>query len=193
MYILEKVRDSTFINYKSDEGYNALHYAVFKGQVDCVEQMINDPYVDIWSLTKDNEDIFHLMAGTGNTEILSIILDKQYRPSASEDKFKRTPAMVAIRNNNNEFLHKILEAGCKLDKQDSSHNSLLHYAAAYGNVEAILMLRQYIPLSRNKHGLYPCEIAILKGHIGSAKLLHDSVLEYNEDPMFLALSNIRGS
>lgn len=38
--------------------------------------MLNDPYVDIWALTKDQGDLFHLLAGTGNIEILDLILKK---------------------------------------------------------------------------------------------------------------------
>jgi ankyrin repeat protein len=49
--------------------------------------------------------------------------------------------MVAIRNNNNECLVRLIENGCKLEKVDSSLNTLLHYAAAYGNIEAIHILR----------------------------------------------------
>lgn len=29
-YILEKVREHSYINFKSDEGYSALHYAILK-------------------------------------------------------------------------------------------------------------------------------------------------------------------
>jgi hypothetical protein len=38
--------------------------------------LINDPYVDLWALTKDKGDIFHLLAGTGNIEIMDLILKK---------------------------------------------------------------------------------------------------------------------
>lgn len=54
---------------------------------------------------------------------------------------------------------------------DSSQNSLLHYAAAYGNIEAIMILKDRQEQSKNKKGLYPWEIAIYKGHLGAAKLL----------------------
>jgi ankyrin repeat protein len=73
------------------------------------------------------------------------------RPIHSQDKYKRTPAMFAIRNHNNDFLFKILEEGCKIDKLDSSQNSLLHYAAAYGNIEAIVFLKaQNVMQTKNK-------------------------------------------
>lgn len=58
-----------------------------------------------------------------------------------------------------------------MEKVDSSLNTLLHYAAAYGNIEAIQILKDRIEQTKNKRGLYPWEIAIYKGHIGAAKLL----------------------
>lgn len=193
-YILEKVRDTNYINCKSDEGYTALHYAVLQNNIECIELLINDPYVDLWALTKDKGDLFHLLAGTGNTEIMDLILRKEILPYASHDKYKKTPPMVAIRNNNNDCFIKLIENGCRLEKVDSSLNSLLHYAAAYGNIEAILILRDVLDQTKNKKGLYPWELAIYKGHLGAAELLEpDEALDFIEDPLYFALSNIRGT
>jgi len=82
--------------------------------------------------------------------------------------------MIAIRNNNNDCFVKLIENGCKLDKVDSSLNTLLHYAAAYGNIEAIIILKDRQYQTKNKRGLYPWEIAIYKGHLGAAKLLESN-------------------
>lgn len=110
--------------------------------------------------------MFHLLAGTGNLQILEMFLRKEIRPIHSSDRYKRTPAMIAIRNHNNDFFYKIIEEGCRIDKNDSSQNSLLHYAAAYGNIEAIAFLKaQSCEQKKNKKGIYPIEIAVLKGHI----------------------------
>lgn len=102
---------------------------------------------------------------------MELILKKEILPYTSHDKFKKTPPMLAVRNNNNDCLVKLIENGCRLDKVDSSLNTLLHYAAAYGNIEAILILRERIPQTKNKRGLYPWEVAIFKGHLGAAQLL----------------------
>ena len=50
-------------------------------------------------------------------------------------------------------------------------NTLLHYAAAYGNIQAILILKDKQDQCKNKKGLYPWEVAIHKGHLGAAQLL----------------------
>ena len=108
MYILEKVRDPNYINYKSEEGYTALHYAIIQNNIECIDLLINDPYVDLWALTKDKGDLFHLLAGTGNTEIMDQVLKKEVLPYTSIDKYKRTPTMIAIRNNNNDCFVKLV-------------------------------------------------------------------------------------
>lgn len=102
---------------------------------------------------------------------MDLILKKEILPYTSQDNFKKTPAMLAIRNNNNSCFVKLIENGCKLEKVDSSFNTLLHYAAAYGNIEAIMILVERQEQTKNKKGLYPWELAIHKGHLGAARLL----------------------
>lgn len=53
------------------------------------------------------------------------------------------------------MLFRLLSAGCKYNRSDSSFNSLLHYAAAYGNVEAVMVLRDHIAQIKNKRNFYP--------------------------------------
>lgn len=83
-------------------------------------------------------ELFYLVAGTGNIEIFRLLIERM--PSflsisfEKSEKFRRTPLMFAIRNHNNEILYQLLEEGCKYSKSDSTENTLLHYAAAYGNV-----------------------------------------------------------
>lgn len=64
--------------------------------------------------------------------------------------------MYAIRNHNNNILYKLLVAGCRPYKSDSTLNTLLHYAAAYGNIEAIkMLLNNNIYQCKNKRNYYP--------------------------------------
>jgi ankyrin repeat protein len=44
-YILQKVREHSYINFRSDEGYSALHYAILNSQEECVEILLNDPFI----------------------------------------------------------------------------------------------------------------------------------------------------
>ena len=57
-----------------------------------------------------------------------------------------------------------------------------------------MILKNRQDQTKNKKGLYPWEVAIYKGHLGAAKLLEpDEVFDFVEDPLYFALSNIRGT
>lgn len=75
-----------------------------------------------------------MVAITGNCQIFAKLTAKWgLHISNSLDKYKKTPAMYAIMNNNNQILFKLLSLGSKHNRTDNSLNTLLHYAAAYGN------------------------------------------------------------
>jgi ankyrin repeat protein len=89
------------------------------------------------------------------------------------DNYRRTPMMLAIRNNHNDIFFSLFNVSTKYYRRDFSHNTLLHYAAAYGNVEVVkYLLETKLNLQTpNKKNFYPYEIAVLKGHYQCAKLL----------------------
>lgn len=58
-------------------------------------------------------------------------------------------------------------------KTDSSGNTLLHYAAAYGNLHVLKFLLGFIKQTQNKEGFHPWEISIGKGHLACSKYLRN--------------------
>ena len=100
-----------------------------------MDLLLGDPYIKFDNEARESLDVFHIVAMTGNTTILHKLLVKwgSYLPN-STDRYKKTPAVYAIRNHNNDVLVRLLSEGCKFNKPDTSLNSLLHYAAAYGNL-----------------------------------------------------------
>lgn len=195
-YILEKVREHSYINFRSDEGYSALHYAIIKSHEECIDLLLNDPYIRYdCTENKNLPDVFHIAAWSGNIEILCKLIDKWgVYLSNSYDKFKKTPAMYAIRNHNNDILYKLLISGCRPFKADTTLNTLLHYAAAYGNIEALkMLLNNSITQTKNKRNFYPWEVAVMKGHLGCAKILENENFEFKQDPLYMMLTAIRGT
>ena len=82
--------------------------------------------------------------------------------------------------------------------RDYSNNTLLHYAAAYGNMELVIYLSKVIDQIPNKKNFYPWEIAVLKGHIRCAQLLEmkeDKLISFPQHHhlIFLLLKNPRGT
>ena len=44
--ILQKTKDGLYINFKGEEGLSALHYATINKHHECIELLLNDPFVD---------------------------------------------------------------------------------------------------------------------------------------------------
>lgn len=58
--------------------------------------------------------------------------------------------MMAIRNHNHESFRELLKEQPKLLKSDSSGNTLIHYAAAYGNIFILKYLLGFLKQIQNK-------------------------------------------
>lgn len=80
--------------------------------------------------------------------------------------------MMAIRNYQNDLFFYLFNNSPRYYKRDYSYNTLLHYAAAYGNMEIVKYLLEVgMQQTMNRKSFYPFEIAILKGHYQCAKIL----------------------
>eukprot|EP00919_Chromeraceae_sp_WS-2016_P064624 GHVR01153045.1.p2 GENE.GHVR01153045.1~~GHVR01153045.1.p2 ORF type:complete len:101 (+),score=8.82 GHVR01153045.1:1459-1761(+) len=97
--------------------------------------------------------ILHLAVGTGRKDIVQLLIENGL--TAEPDDFRRTPLMIAIRNNHNDIFFNLLFNSHKYYRRDYSFNNLLHYAAAYGNQEIIKYLIKFMPQSPNKKNVYP--------------------------------------
>jgi len=56
-----------------------------------------------------------------------------------------------------------------------------------------MVLRDHIQQGKNKRNYYPWEMAIMKGHLGCAKLLGSHLFEFKQDPLYMFMTNIRGT
>jgi|JI6StandDraft_1071083.scaffolds.fasta_scaffold03257_8 ankyrin repeat protein len=104
------------------------------------------------------------------------------------DRHNRTPIMLAIRNHNNNIAEELFTMKAKYYKEDNSLNSVLHYAAAYGNVPMLQCLLQKLKQRKNKRNYYPWEVAVGKGHYGCSRILED--VETTEEGEFQFVNNL---
>lgn len=195
-FILEKLRDKEYINHKSDEGLSALHYAVIHQHEECVSLLLEDHLVNPHEETKERFSILHLAAGGGNKSLVQLIMGKGIR--SSFDNFRRSPLVVALRNHHNDIFFQLLKEAQGSFKRDYSNNTMLHYAAAYGNIELVMFLRKIMEQIPNKKNFYPWEVAVLKGHFHCAQLLEmkgSKVINFphHHHLIFLLLKNPRGT
>jgi ankyrin repeat protein len=160
--------------------------------------MVDYLVVDINTETKDKQTALHLACGTGNVQIIGILIARGAYADYY-DRCKRTPFMFALRNNNYEAFRMLINEGVKLYKCDSSLNSMLHCAAAYGNCPILKYLIGILKQTKNKSNLYPWEVAVGKGHLACAQLLddHSTVEEerfdFSGNIMMNVMRNISGT
>ena len=75
-YILEKVRDQTYINFKNEDGLAAIHYAVIEKHQECFQLFLDDNLADKEAETREGMNLFHLAASTGQKELLKELTDR---------------------------------------------------------------------------------------------------------------------
>lgn len=79
-------------------------------------------------------------------------------------------------------------------KRDHSYNTMLHYAAAYGNLEIVKYLQDIgVVQTMNRKKFYPFEIAVLKGHYQCAKMLENWSLHFSHHLPNRLTKNPRGT
>jgi ankyrin repeat protein len=75
----------------------------------------------------------------GHLGLVEFLLDNKARV-LGKDKFKRTALTMAVRNGHCRIASLLLQRGSEWDHNDSSMNTPLHYAAAYGWLDCIELL-----------------------------------------------------
>ena len=116
-----------------------------------------------------------LASAMGHFEIVKYLLEES-QPKArimGKDKFKRTALIYAVRNGNLKVASYLLSKGAEFNGADSSNNSAIHYAAAYGFSECVDVLAKAgaDPNVVNTWKLTPLNVALAKGHFGVVKTL----------------------
>jgi ankyrin repeat protein len=74
----------------------------------------------------------------GQFEVVKLILEKVPRLNINKgDKYKRTPLIMAVRNGHADIAALLIKHNAQLDLPDSSGNTPLHHASAYGWFECV--------------------------------------------------------
>lgn len=89
------------------------------------------------------------------------------------DKFGRTPLILSAWNGHASILSLLLKYKANIEAIDTSGNSSLHYAAAYGFIECLeyLLENGANPNVENLWKITPLQIALLKRHDMCVKIL----------------------
>jgi ankyrin repeat protein/predicted DNA-binding WGR domain protein len=157
------------INKPNRRGQLPIHLAISKNNYDCVKVLIKYGCNVEYSLSNAMGKITPLMYAVqlGHQKIVQLLIDNNAKIEA-RDRHQRTATIHASMCGHSRTLSYLLHLGANPNVCDSSSNSCLHYACAYGWFYCIKVLLDAGALVNvvNDWKLTPFGAAFLKGHIG---------------------------
>ncbi|XP_033735456.1 poly [ADP-ribose] polymerase tankyrase-like [Pecten maximus] len=163
------------INRPNWETVCPIHIAVQSGNAEVVRSLLKHGVDVNKPLSAGKEKLSPLMisAGKGNLDIARLLIQAG-AVVEQLDKFKRTALTHAVMNGSVTVTSYLLYLGADPNRVDSSNNSLVHYAAAYGWYFVLKMLVNEggaDPKKANDWKLTPVGIAFMKAHMGLVDFL----------------------
>ena len=167
-------------DHKDQQKKMAVHYLA---QYGCRNEQETAEIVDLFMVNKAkfsmaggwNKFTPLLYAATyGNIEVVQYFLERVPRININKgDKYKRTPLAMACRNGHAKIAALLIKHNADLEACDTSGNTALHYAAAYGWTECVEVLVRYgaNPNPENAWKTTPIDITLKKNHLQVVKEL----------------------
>lgn len=163
------------INKPNKRGLLPIHLAVGAGHHDCVRVLTRYECNVEYPLPNSYDKITPLMYACqlGHFKIAKQLIESSNAKVEARDRFQRTALIHSIMNGNCDLVSYLLRLGANPNATDSSGNSCLHYACAYGWHHAVkLLIDAGAQLNVvNDWRLTPFGAAFLKGHTGICELL----------------------
>ncbi|KAK3738945.1 hypothetical protein RRG08_006512 [Elysia crispata] len=171
-----------------------LHMAAEEGHLDAVRTLIKYGADVNKSLSAGKDKVTPLMIAAQRADLtLARLLVQSGAAVEILDKLKRTALTHAIMNGSANVASYLLYLGADPNRADSSNNTLVHYAAAYGWYFCLKLLIKDAGAKADEPNIWqttPISIAFLKGNYGLVEMLFHqknvSIDFKTEDGMTLA-------
>ncbi|XP_025104527.1 LOW QUALITY PROTEIN: tankyrase-like protein [Pomacea canaliculata] len=152
-----------------------IHLAVMNGHMDVLRVLLKNNVNVNKPLSASKKKVTPLMlaAQQGFLDMARLLVQSGSKVELT-DKLKRTALTHAVINGNANVASYLLYLGADPNHVDSSGNSLVHYAAAYGWYHCLRLLIKdggAAPNVENEWKTTPLAIAFLKGHTGIVDFL----------------------
>ena len=162
------------VNRQAWDSWSALYFAVVGGHLDVVKYLIQECAANTErALNARNEKRTLLMIAAGRADLPMVRYLLGYCKAARPDRYKRTALTHACMNGAAAVATHLLRSGMPVDRCDTSGNTDLHYACAYGWFHCVTALVEAGAdlNAANEWRLTPVAAAIRKGHEGIARYL----------------------
>ena len=159
------------INLKNNNGYNAIHYATFKGHYELVEYLIS-LNCNLHDTNINGDNALHIAAKFNFVTVANILLNHKIDINARNKKVE-TALYIATENNNRYVTELLLINNADVNIKCKYNISPLHNACENGclfTVENLLNKKAEINCI-DAFNYYPIQNAINKNHIDIVKLL----------------------
>ncbi|KAL3936424.1 MAG: hypothetical protein SGBAC_008253 [Bacillariaceae sp.] len=168
----------SMLSAKSITGYAAIHYAVQtrrKDRIATLQTLIDvGADVNLASTAARNKVMpVQIAAAMGDLDALKLLV-KHGGKLIKGDKLGRTPLSHACINGHAHIVSYLLMEGVSVETTDSSDNSPMHFASAYGWLDCVQLLQAAgaDPDAKNSWKTSPLSVAVQKGrHQISSHLL----------------------
>ena len=173
------------LNKPNKRGQLPIHLAISRNSYKCVSILLKYGCNVEYPLPNSMGKITPLMYACqlGNYKIVKLLIENNAKVEA-RDRFQRTAVIHAAMCGHVRPLTHLLNMGANPNVADSSGNSCLHYACAYGwyySMRVILDAGGNVNVA-NDWKLTPFGVAFLKGHVGICDqllLMHKNQIDIN--------------
>jgi ankyrin repeat protein len=167
------VADTTML----PQRWTALHHASYHGHAGACRVLIQEGAKAEAPDARSKATPLHFAATQGHTDCIKVLIEEGKCDIDIADKFGVTPLHSACKNGQYGAVVVLLSFGADVNGGDTSENTPLHYAAAYGWLDIVQLLVETTQCNMSPTNLWkstPCGIADSKGHSKVVRYLLDN-------------------
>ena len=135
----------TDVNLLNTNGKVPLYQATIQGHTACVQLLLRYGANVNLTVSDQGETLVHIAVKESRRQILRALLEHKAKPDEAM-KNGKTPLMLAVEQDNVDFIPLIMSYGITLIKKDNSGNTVFHYLAKHGAAKCAKYLLRRVSL-----------------------------------------------
>ncbi|KAI6655245.1 WD40 repeat-containing protein [Oopsacas minuta] len=136
---------NTDVNLLNTNGKVPLYQATIQGHTSCVQLLLRHGADVNHTLSDQGETLVHIAVKENRRQILRALLEHKAKPDEAM-KNGKTPLMLAVEQDNVEFIPLIMSYGITLIKKDTNGNTVFHLLAKHGSIKSSKYLLRRVSL-----------------------------------------------